>query len=682
MARPNRLPIVTGAAAGAGVSAALWLWDVTTMAALSYAGAEASESEAAVRRFAAASIERLELKIVVTQAVLGAAVGLLAAVALSRRGSDGRFARSRVALASALVVLAAHVLSVAGMIGSYPQLFSTSTWPTADLSARVRAWLTHGLGPAPFDGALVTLLVGLTGLALVRAWPQVRRLRPATRGATAAAAAVAVVLIAGGALAAASGRAPRDSRDGRPNLLVIGIDSLRTDRIESPEVMPFTSSLAAQGTLFRFAFTPIARTFPSWVSTLTGLEPRHHGVRHMFPRHEDRRDVGPTFVSELRDAGYRTFVVGNFAADVFPRFEAGFEDVDAPAFTVDTLARASLLAAHHTALPLLRIAALRAWFSESRNLPNLADPQWLADRTVAHVDRVDPRPFAGVVFLDTAHFPYAAPYPYFKWKAGDYRGRYLYDVAPTEVGASVEPRDVEQIRNRYDGAVRAMDDAIARLVAHLRDTGLMERTVVVVMADHGEDLLETPGIAGHGDTLGVAHSQVVPILLVGPGVPRGVRSRRQVRLYDLAPTVLGLLRPQAPPTFGDGLSLFADGPRPICVETGIWFWPDLPAGLRGHRLTYPAVDRLLEVSPESREIVIRRDRMAQVETYKERGLLWGARLWHERATPTGRLAELVAVPGVEDDAAAPGDLREAFEQRCVDGDPRLRRLYDNIAFTR
>jgi hypothetical protein len=78
MARPNRLPVVTGAAAGAAVSAALWLWDVTTMPALRYAGAEASESEAAVRRLAAGSIERLELKIVVTQAVLGAAVGLLA----------------------------------------------------------------------------------------------------------------------------------------------------------------------------------------------------------------------------------------------------------------------------------------------------------------------------------------------------------------------------------------------------------------------------------------------------------------------------------------------------------------------------------------------------------------------------------------------------------------------------
>lgn len=681
MARPSRLPLVTGAAAGAAVGAMSWLWDVTTMPALRYAGAEASESEAAVRRFAATSIAQLELKILATHVVLGALLGLLAAAAFSRRGPDGLFSRLRVGVASALVVLAAQVLSVAAMIGWYPQLYSTSAWPTAGLSAHVRAWLTHGPGPEPFDRALAVLLAALIVLPLMRLWPIVVRRRPVPRRVVAA---LIVVVMTGTALAGATAwRPPRDPTDARPNLLVIGIDSLRNDRIESPEVMPFTSALAAEGSLFRFAFTPIARTFPSWVSTLTGLEPRHHGVRTMFPRNEDRRDVGPTFISELRDSGYRTFVVGNFAADVFPRFEAGFEDVDAPAFTVDTLARASVLAAHRTTLPLLRVPALRAWFSESRNLPNLADPRWLVDRTVAHVDGADARPFAGLVFFDTSHFPYAAPYPFFKWRAGAYRGRYLYDVAPTEVGASVGVADVEQVRNRYDGALRAIDAAIARLVEHLRERGLLERTVLVVMGDHGEELLETSGIAGHGDVIGVAHSQVVPILLAGPGVPRGRRSTRQVRLYDLAATVLGLLRPAVSrATYGDGLSLFADGPRPICVETGIWFWPDLPAGLRGHRLTYPPVDRLLEISAGNREIVIRGDRIAQVETYKERGLIWGARMWHERPTPVGRLAEVVAVPGVEDDPAAPADLRDEFERRCVAGDSRLSRLYDNVAFTR
>src|SRR6185295_12960538 len=104
-----------------------------------------------------------------------------------------------------------------------------------------------------------------------------RRLAPA-------ALAVLAVAVAG----VASGRAERTGASERPpNVLILASDSLRTDRVESPSVMPFTASLVPQGTLFRFGFTPVARTFPSWVSILTGTEPRVHGVLTMFPRVED-----------------------------------------------------------------------------------------------------------------------------------------------------------------------------------------------------------------------------------------------------------------------------------------------------------------------------------------------------------------------------------------------------------
>jgi hypothetical protein len=98
---------------------------------------------------------------------------------------------------------------------------------------------------------------------------------------------------------------PHSAADPRPSVLLLVVDSLRTDRIESPDVMPATRHLLLEGTLFRHAFTPVARTFPSWVSLLTGREPRHTGVR-MFP--DPRRPgPGPTFVTELRDRS--TFVV-------------------------------------------------------------------------------------------------------------------------------------------------------------------------------------------------------------------------------------------------------------------------------------------------------------------------------------------------------------------------------------
>ncbi len=111
--------------------------------------------------------------------------------------------------------------------------------------------------------------------------------------------------------------------------------------------MPRTSSRIPGGSLFRYAVTPVARTYPSWVSLLTGTEPRVNGVRHMFPTLEVRRDVGATLFTRLRDQGYFTFAVSDFAGDVFPGFEGGFETLDTPRLSVDTLAQSTALHRSH-----------------------------------------------------------------------------------------------------------------------------------------------------------------------------------------------------------------------------------------------------------------------------------------------------------------------------------------------
>jgi arylsulfatase A-like enzyme len=285
----------------------------------------------------------------------------------------------------------------------------------------------------------------------------------------------------------------------------------------------------------------------------------------------------------------------------------------------------------------------------------------------------------GVVFFSTPHFPYVAPYPHYLLRSGDYRGPYLYHAPPASE-AAVTPEDVAQIRARYDGALAAVDRATARLMGQLGSLQTDERLVLVVLGDHGEELYEEEGIAGHGDVLGAERSQSVPIFLSGPGVPAG-RTSRQVRVTDLAATLLGLVG-AAPPDepFGDGQSLFTgETSRPVCVETGIWFWPDRPVGLRGRRLQYAGIAELLEMDPTTREIVLRDDRVEMVESAKRRGLVLGDRLWSEQLTPRGHEAQLVKIAGVE--AQHDGvDLRALFEERCVAGDPRLTRLFGGVVY--
>lgn len=656
--------------AGAVVSLALWAIDLASLSALSFAGVSDPEAQGRVLAQTLPAVASLEGRLLALHLAAGLAAGALVGTALGP--AVGR--RRRLGVAGA-ATLALHVLAVGGMMGRYPQLYADRWWLAGGLRAAVQRTATHLLGPRVFDGLLLLGLALLAVPTAVRGMARLRRVpRPALflSGST-----ITALLVAGWGLR--SLERPLPATNPRPSVLLLVVDSLRTDRIESPDVMPATSRLLREGTLFRHAFTPVARTFPSWVSLLTGREPRHTGVRTMFPDLASRRDLGPTFATELRDAGYRTFVVSDFAGDMFPRIAGGFDEVDTPSLTADRLARSTVLAAHGWALPFLRLGPLREALPEWRNLASLSDPEWLADRALAHVGRSRGRPWLGVVFFSTPHFPYVAPYPDYLWRAGDYAGPYLYHAPPVMGERAPTARDVEQVRARYDGAVRSTDRAISRLLDVLRRD---VAPLVVVTGDHGEELYEENGIAGHGDTIGAERSQVVPILLVGPGAPRGEVRDDQVRLYDLGATLLGLVLGQRGREFGDGLDLLVGGsPRPICVETGLWFFPRLPLGLQGRRLEYPGIAELLELDAGTREFVLRPDVVARVETAKARGLVLGARLWTEELMPSGRQTALRRLPGVTP-AGETDDIAALFEKRCVAGDPSLARFLDAVVWTK
>jgi len=645
------------------VSVGLWLLDLTRLSGYSFAGVTDAAARSRVLAAAQPALTSLELKLFLLHFAFGLAVGLALSAAL--RG------RTRGFLAASALTLAIFGLALFGMVGRYPQLFSDRFW----LGGGVFAWLqyraTHGIGPGWFDAALAVLSIAIlapSALAFSR--------RLSRRTAVVAFAALLALW------------ALRDSRSsavesGAPvNLLLLVSDSLRTDRIEDPGVMPKTAARVPQGSLYRYAVTPIARTYPSWVSLLTGTEPRANGVRHMFPTLAARREVGETFFTRLRDQGYFTFAVSDFAGDVFPGFEGGFESLDTPHLNVDTLAQSTALTGHTWSLPFLRLRPIRGLFPYWRNVPSIADPEWVADSALRQIGRSGSRPFAGVVFFSTAHFPYVAPYPdYLRGSAG-YRGRYLYHVPPVQPEEAPSPEDVEQIRFRYDAALASIDRAMERIFRDLERRGLSGRTLIVVTGDHGEELYEEPGIAGHGDTIRHLRSQAVPVLLVGPGVSGGVRSSGQVRHYDLAATVLALLEPGAPREFGHGASLLEPSvERPICVESEIWYWPGRPLGLAGKRLDYPGISELLELEPATREMVLRDDVETEIESAKERGLVLGRRLYREQLTPGGLEKETVLLEG-PDPAGEDVDLAKLFQERCVDGDEYLRRLYGAVVFER
>lgn len=136
-----------------------------------------------------------------------------------------------------------------------------------------------------------------------------------------------------------------------------------------------------------------------------------------------------------------------------------------------------------------------------------------------------------------------------------YRG--LYD------GGSPVPLtdgDVEQFGVLYDEEVSYFDDQLGRLLAALEERDLLERTVVVLVSDHGEELLDHDEI-GHCRSLTYGTVLGTPLVLKVPGVPGGVRGAR-VQNLDVLPTLLDYLGAPA-----DGLGLQGRSLRPA-IEDG------------------------------------------------------------------------------------------------------------------
>jgi len=144
--------------------------------------------------------------------------------------------------------------------------------------------------------------------------------------------------------------------------------------------------------------------------------------------------------------------------------------------------------------------------------------------------------FAFLNFFD-AHEPYAPEAPYDLMFSGR--------EPPTrehEVGRRHPPAELQGLRDAYDGAITSLDAQLGRLFEELRRRGALERTIVVVTADHGEEFAEH-GHVSHGNGLHFPALHV-PLLVRWPegGVPRGVVVPSPVSLADVPATIIDLAR--------------------------------------------------------------------------------------------------------------------------------------------
>ena len=324
----------------------------------------------------------------------------------------------------------------------------------------------------------------------------------------------------------------------RPNVVLVVMDTLRADRLScygyDKPTSPHLDKLAARGTLYRNAVTTASWTWPSTASLLTGLPADSHGV---VSNESCTLTRGlETLAEVLRDSGYAT---GAFSGNplVAPErlFDQGFADFDAH----------------------------RSEFRKSTELlPGALD--WIRshrlDRFFLYLHLVDPHTPLAPLASELARLGNgtAAEKPVdFPERGLDvYAGRILRAGPGADPDAIVPAAHRAWMENAYDASVASGDAALGEVMALLAELGLTDNTVIAFTSDHGEELMDH-GMLAHGHTL---YGELVraPLVLAGPGIPRGQRVSGTVSNRHLAPTLAHLASAELA-ALSEGVLLLGEG---------------------------------------------------------------------------------------------------------------------------
>jgi arylsulfatase A-like enzyme/thioredoxin-like negative regulator of GroEL len=285
-----------------------------------------------------------------------------------------------------------------------------------------------------------------------------------------------------------------------PNIVFITVDTTRADRMgflgNKQGLTPNLDLVAQQGVVFERAYSQAPLTPVSHATIFTGTYPQFHTVTdfgHPLPT------LLPYTPEILQKAGYHTAAfIGSLILDPhqsmapgfdrgFGYFDAGFRpknDPDEDRYTT-VERRAGDVVAHAI-----------SWLTKNpRN------------------------PFFVWVHLYDPHAPYDPPAPYNK-----------------------------RFKDPYDGEIAYADASLGKLFTYLREKGLYDHTIIVMMSDHGESL------GAHGESMhGIfLYDETIRVPLIMK-LPQQLLARRRVptrvRLVDVAPTLLSMLSLPLPPTF-------------------------------------------------------------------------------------------------------------------------------------
>jgi arylsulfatase A-like enzyme len=365
---------------------------------------------------------------------------------------------------------------------------------------------------------------------------------------------------------ASPAKSTRESATEPPQLiLLLSLDTLRADHLglygyERP-TSPVLDKLASEGVVFEDANSPAPWTLPAHASMLTGLYPLSHGVTSMQTGLPKRIS---TLTDLLAKRGYETAAV-----------------VNTPWLQKNTFRLTQSFNKYLLVQPVTNRSAPSTWVTDQAIewLKELGDDRLFlfvhyydihSDYTsLPEFEKLFVTPYEGQADgtawqLQRAGFSEA----YLEMCSKDFdESRWSHDrMTICSVGGEIknyiidkttkkvyfDEHDIQHLIDLYDAGVRQLDTELGRLFAYLKEANILERTLLIVVSDHGE------GFDEHGevDHFLTTYQEVlhVPMIFRGPGIPRNRRISTPVTLVDLAPTILRIAHAPIPDAM-DGVDL-------------------------------------------------------------------------------------------------------------------------------
>jgi arylsulfatase A-like enzyme len=337
--------------------------------------------------------------------------------------------------------------------------------------------------------------------------------------------------------------------EGDRNVILFTVDTLRADAVDlgdpASSPTPHLARLAAQGTRFDNTQAQCPWTLPSLASMMTSIHPSGQGLLSARQRLDSARQ---TLAEAMTEAGYLTqaVVCNAWLTDDFGLHQGftGYIHVweeGASEYWMDTI----------------WIRLTRRFNPEFLKPPNTHDSKEMVNRAIEFIRSNKQSNFFLWVHVIDPHDPYAPLGRYRAMAAEGYRGklprRNSGNINMLRRGRRLEAEDRAHLRKLYDLEVRYTDEQFGRLIEVVEELGLMDKTLVAFTSDHGEEFWDHENI-GHGHTL---YDEVtrVPLVIKPPaGMEPVPQVTSQVRLIDLAPTILDLVDLQ-PLAEGQGESL-------------------------------------------------------------------------------------------------------------------------------